>query len=363
MRDLIEALRSSGGKQFIGEVGNFLYAVKIPGFDPSDLQRNMSGAVALNAALKAWRESGGIKEEWISTKPRKGQKPGPELRKWVKAVAPSEFYARWDLSVDDDTRKISFKATDYSGNVRATYEGAVLGTHIVSNERLMSDVWANATYADVWDGEKVLSVRMGDGEFGHEGTVTVDATPEVLEAVAARRAVEAEKARVRAVAMAEAEKARRAKEAKEVARAFVFGIRKGVRVKTTARRGRGAPALGTEGVVFWTGESTMGTARVGFKTDAGETVWTTANNCQAVTVYDWDTEPAEGWEAIAKALKEVLKAAEPKTYAVGTKVQLVDGYVGVVFWAKGVRCGAKVNPRDRNAEPRWFNADEVAATV
>lgn len=256
-----------------------------------------------------------------------------------------------------------FKAVDYSGNVRPTFEGAVLGTHIVSNERLMSDVWANATYANVWDGEKVISVRMGDGEFGYEGNVTVDATPEVVEAVAAWRAAEAEKARVAAVARAEADRVLAAKLAKEKARAFVFGIRKGVRVKTTARRGRGAPALGTEGVVFWTGESSMGTARVGFKTDAGETVWTTENNCQAITAYDWDTEPAEGWEAVAKALKEALKAAEPKTYAVGTKVQLVDGYVGVVFWAKGVRCGAKVNPRDRNAQPRWFSADEVQATV
>ena len=110
MRDLIESLRSSGeGKQFIGEVGNFLYAVKIPGFDPSDLSRDMRGIVALNAALKAWRENGDIKKEWISTKLRKGQKPAAELRKWIKAVAPTEFYARWDRSSNDDSHEISFK--------------------------------------------------------------------------------------------------------------------------------------------------------------------------------------------------------------------------------------------------------------
>ncbi len=112
-KDLLPLLKQAkvGPQKFIGVVGGYLYAIKVPGLDPDDLtKRGMSGVISANAAIKAWRAEGGGKEDWILTKPRKGQKPGSELRKWLVEVNPSEFYARWDLTVDDDTRQIFYKS-------------------------------------------------------------------------------------------------------------------------------------------------------------------------------------------------------------------------------------------------------------
>lgn len=193
---------------------------------------------------------------------------------------------------------------------------------------------------------------------------TVDATPETLEQVEAHIAAEVAAALIESQRQNLINQEKRAREAVQAARAFVFSIRKGVRVKTIARRGRGAPALGTEGVVFWMGTSGFGTDRLGFKTDAGETVWTTLNNCQAIVPgYDFDVEPSEGWLAVASSMKAAEAAAAPRSIPVGTKVILEDGYTGQVFWTKGGRCGAKTDPRNRNEEPRWFNSNEVQAVA
>ena len=252
---------------------------------------------------------------------------------------------------------------DHTGNAKPTYEGAVLGTTF-KIERVMSDVYASIFYAEVWTGSSVQRISYGNDEFGCEAVVTADATPEVLLAVAAWRETLAENARIVAQKAAERAEAERALLAKDVARDYVFAIRKGVRVKTVARRGRNAPTLGTEGVVFWTGTSGFGTDRLGFKTDTGETVWTTLNNCQAIVPgYDFNVEPAGGWENAARALKEKAAASAPRTVPVGARVTLSDGYTGLVFWTKGTRCGAKVNPSDRKEEARWFNADEVQAVA
>jgi hypothetical protein len=94
-------------KKIVGENGGFLYAIQIDGLDPIYLQKGFG-----RQEIAEWKK--GAKSDWISTKPRKGQKPATELRRWLAAVNPSEFWAKWDLRVDDDTREIFYKTATTS---------------------------------------------------------------------------------------------------------------------------------------------------------------------------------------------------------------------------------------------------------
>jgi hypothetical protein len=148
-----------------------------------------------------------------------------------------------------------------------THIGAVLRVE-TSMEQIMSDVWANMTYAVAWcDKEQrptYLFLR-GDGEVN--ATAEVDATPEV---VAAHEAW---------VAAREAEKAAALEAKRESdAEARIREVRRGCRV--VFARGRKV-AKGTEGRVFWLGNGAYGW-RAGVETDAGETVWTALTNLDRV---------------------------------------------------------------------------------
>lgn len=151
----------------------------------------------------------------------------------------------------------------------ATHAGLVLGIEREYNLRVMSDVWADFTFAKVWDmaeGRPSL-VTLGNTEFGPSAEAEVDATPEVIAAhdawLAAR---EAEKAAAR-----EAER-------EGAAEARVRRVTKGCRA--VVARGRKV-AKGTEGRVFWLGHGGYGW-RAGLETDAGETVWTALSNLDRV---------------------------------------------------------------------------------
>lgn len=121
-------------------------------------------------------------------------------------------------------------------------------------------------YAVVWDGTSVRNVEYGTTRaWTYHNSAAADATPETTEAANAWGKVAARKlARTEAV-----EKATQ--------------VEKGKRVKVT--RGRKV-AKGTEGVVIWVGTSPGYTRwapvqhRVGFKTDAGETIFTAASNVE-----------------------------------------------------------------------------------
>lgn len=58
------------------------------------------------------------------------------------------------------------------------------------------------------------------------------------------------------------------------------GVEKGCTV--TVVKGRKV-AKGTTGIVFWKGEDAYGTARIGFRTDSGETVWIAEGNCHVIS--------------------------------------------------------------------------------
>jgi hypothetical protein len=103
----LEGVRS---KAFIGEIDRVGYAIRIQGVDPEFLQGDQPFGRQTDAwqKIKEWKESG-VKSDWISTKRRDGKRPMAEVKRWVKAVGPQEFFAKWPTNVDDDSLQIFYK--------------------------------------------------------------------------------------------------------------------------------------------------------------------------------------------------------------------------------------------------------------
>lgn len=207
--------------------------------------------------------------------------------------------------------------TDHTGSVKDTYEGRVLSERMEYDVRIMSDVYSNCYYATVWTGSEVKEVSTGTSEFGSDCKVTVDATPETKAAVKAwRDAKEAERLAAWEAAAPEREARRLKEEAADrkrrirEAKKYLNTPEKGDRVTVARRRGSKAPPKGTTGKIIWTGESGMGTPRVGILDDSGAKHWTTAGNVDVLrTDTPTDADGVEVWEAYASKVKAVRDAA------------------------------------------------------
>jgi hypothetical protein len=155
-------------------------------------------------------------------------------------------------------------------NPVVSHEGCVIGTFSVE-QRVMSDIYADVTFATVWDPEtKTTKVVRLYSNFELDmacAVAVVDLKAEYLAdyeaCVAAGEAAKlaAEKARVEAAL---------ARAAKEPVRGRTCKVVKGRKVP-----------VGTVGFLFWTGAGTYG-ARGGLKLDDGSVVWTALNNLEAV---------------------------------------------------------------------------------
>lgn len=158
------------------------------------------------------------------------------------------------------------------------YVGQVVD-RVVKTERIMSDVWADCTYAVVFDGSSIKEVYVGNSEFGYHGDLEgweIDATLDTLAQYKAFKANQ-EVIRQHNEALA-AEKRRQEAIEREAATPY-----KGRHVKVV--RGRKVP-IGTEGVVFWYGRNKFGynpnDMRIGFKDAQGTVHWTCADNVEVV---------------------------------------------------------------------------------
>ncbi len=270
--------------------------------------------------------------------------------------------------------------TDYKGVVKDTYEGRVLSERTAYDVRVMSDVWANLFYASVWTGTEVKEVGTGNSEFGSDCKVTVDATPETKDAVKAwKDAKEAERLaaweaaapkreadRLKTVAALRRQRLREAK-------AILNSPEKGDRVTVARRRGRNAPPKGTTGKVIWTGESGMGTPRVGILDDSGAKHWTTAGNCDVILPdgAPTDSDPLEVWEAYVTEVKEARDAAakakaEAKQNRADSELEALppkDTWVrlksdpnafGKVFWRGVTKTGsARIGFKPNGGHANW----------
>ena len=273
------------------------------------------------------------------------------------------------------------ESTDHTGALKDTYEGRVLSEHTEYDVRIMSDVYSHCYSAKVWTGTEVTEISTGTQEFGMKGNVTVDATPETLEAVKAwEDAKEAERLAAWEAAAPEREAARLKAEAEEKATRIKNALSwlkrplKGRTVKVVRRRGRNAPPLNTEGVVIWTGTSGFGTERVGIKDANGTVHWTTAGNCEAELPADAVAagKDADALEAVVNRVKGEDLAAAAKREAErhakadieldalpdkGKWVRLCANHeaFGKVFWRGVTRKGsARIGFKaDRNGEAHW----------
>lgn len=238
--------------------------------------------------------------------------------------------------------------------------------------RIMSDVYGDDHYAVFWDpaaGKPVEFVYATSSDVSnHYGSAEVDATPEVMEFVAAyeegkrRGAVFARcetEAWWRAKEEADAA-ARAAKEAADAARkAEIVADESTPRVGDVVEvtRGNKSTPKGTTGRVFWTGWSNRGGAswRIGFKDGPGETHWIAATGVKVV-------EKGNAPRAIV---------APPATFAAptvskGNYVVITagegEGMTGWVIWVGSDRStGApRVGVKDYGGTVVWTAAANVA---
>ena len=240
-----------------------------------------------------------------------------------------------------------------------SWEGRVLSTETKYNVQVMSDVWVDRTVAVVWDCDCTREIPLSDTEWGEERCAFVDATPDILakyQEWEAKKAAKAAQDKAKADALALSEKQEKARlEAEDF-------FDRGDRVRVVGRRGWGAPPLGTEGEVTWTGVSEMyGTKRVGFKDSLGEVRYTARTNVKRV----FDDPPTNGdWVSFLAGLKAGLKAGEAQALLSapkkGTEVFLKadPSKKGNVFWVSpdGKRVGFKPS---KEAEPIWADVQEI----
>jgi hypothetical protein len=95
---------SASSKPFFGEAERWGYAVKIDGIDNAFPQLPLGRQVDGYNAVKRFKET--AKHDWISAKARDGKRPLTEVKRWIKAVQPTQFYARWPTDVSDDSVEI-----------------------------------------------------------------------------------------------------------------------------------------------------------------------------------------------------------------------------------------------------------------
>jgi hypothetical protein len=99
-----------GDPPYFGEMGHWGYAIKIDGIENDFPQLPPGRQIDALAAVKQFKTT--AKSEWLSTKHRKGQRPLTEIKRWIKAVQPSQFYARWPTDVDDDSVQIWYTGAE-----------------------------------------------------------------------------------------------------------------------------------------------------------------------------------------------------------------------------------------------------------
>ena len=229
-----------------------------------------------------------------------------------------------------------------------TYVGRVLCIWS-REERIMSDVWDNVSYATVLkDNDMTEDIHLGASSFGWNYECDVDATPEMISAWQERGRIAA-KAHAEARAIADA--LHRAQAAEEHAKAECLIPIKGYPAKVV--KGRKVP-VGTEGMVVWTGEGGFGT-RIGICDEKGTTHYTAADN---VVRSGLNRQEGEMWLDTWRRLRDDKEKAPTKW----DLVRLPDMTEGTVFWINEARIGITTTNRKvggKYVDVVWTSAGEV----
>lgn len=241
-----------------------------------------------------------------------------------------------------------------------THVGLVIGNETRVTDRVMSDIYADQGYIQVYDPDnrRVNSIVVWSSFelVQKHGTWTADITTgEYADDYEAYL----EECRLAAIAREAAEKVEMEKRRQQSAKERLLTPNKGMQARVF--KGRKAP-IGTVGEIIWLGEGNYG-PRVGVKEANGTIHWIPAANIE-VTGYglDFGEEPVGGW---AELEKKVQKAAHDQfqntelpikgqtvRYKKNNKVE------GKVFWVKGERLGFKKG-RKKTTPANWANKGEV----
>ena len=144
-----------------------------------------------------------------------------------------------------------------------THEGLVVSESWTQVERVMSDIYADVSYVNVWnpDTEKVVRVTIGTHfELGFTfGSPTLDASSEILDEIA-RQAAEAKRL------ADEARERQRIEDSRKRVEAKFHAPERGKVMEVV--RGRKVPQ-GTVGTVFWVRDGRVGLATSDAKDERG----------------------------------------------------------------------------------------------
>lgn len=147
-------------------------------------------------------------------------------------------------------------------------------------------------------------------------------------------------------------------------------IRKGSYVRVVGKRGRNPAPMGTEGEVFWLGQTGQyNTWRAGIRDANGETFWSTLGNLMVIVppqaVREAAAEREAAYQAKRAAEREALLAKPEANAGRGDQVRVTAGKaagaVGEVFWVgpskdgSGNRCGL----RTADGATVWTSLREV----
>lgn len=244
---------------------------------------------------------------------------------------------------------------DNDGARWETHAGLVVSGPYTRCVRVMSDIWSDEQFAQVWNPvtAQVEEVHIG-GAFELNtkwATVVVDAPAHITSLISTRQAER------------KAVEARKAEE--EAAKREVLAPRKDRTVQVVG--GRKVPK-GTKGTVFWM-DAPTNPSRLGFKDANDATHWVDARWCETVYAdFPVGGAPACGWVAYRDALRaqeDSYKATLPKVKRGDTVTLATTGLTGTVFWTKdtriGVGFGTAKDVRGNYIDKAWADIAEVVA--
>jgi len=189
----------------------------------------------------------------------------------------------YELETREPTEERPYDHEEWVATGEVTHEGMVIGT-FVREDRVMSDVYADCHYAQVWDPETetVQDIRIGCAfELSTVKAETiVDCAPEYRERKAELDAEEDER-------RAAADKRRRQDAHRDAARAEHDKVVWGKRMRVV--RGRKV-RIGTEGKVFWVKGGRCGLALSDKKDVHGrnkDVAWVDCNYLENVILFEY----------------------------------------------------------------------------
>lgn len=229
-----------------------------------------------------------------------------------------------------------------------THHGMMTGNTTYKCERVMSDIYADAYYAET------LDITTGTFSWVRTGTafecdtrkgkVVADVFPEGV--VEAFRMVKEAKEKMEE---AKEEALRSSERNKNEARL----LRRGKFVRVA--RGRKI-AVGTEGL-FVESISTKFGNQAKVLTWDGQTILVSTSNLDVIIPGTWQgSDPAEGWSALCRHQEKVLSTWLDQTPKKGNQVKDKNGNIGIVFWTGNGRIGFKA---PNSSDAIWASERDV----